>query len=225
MTGTRDWLDAPVRGWHSGAFGMRQGSISARMNRKPGMRRIVPLIVIIPAVAVLWWMIGKVTSSFDSVTYQGQRVHLGKSYSDYYEYKDDPDRLASGEVAKAQQLVRSAPVQKQFPDRDRMIEAVFSLRFPGYGLLACGEKPQSDGSVLELFGIEVPRSGTMRYLLYRGAGGAFTLIDDFTYSDATRIEALSSKEGRLVYTSAAGATVVVRVPSVQGGETIPNESR
>ena len=61
-----------------------------------------------PKTAVAWFATGNKMSSDDSIDYQGQPVKLSKSYSDYDDYKDDPNNLAPGEADKVQGLVQSA---------------------------------------------------------------------------------------------------------------------
>ncbi|QOV91266.1 hypothetical protein [Humisphaera borealis] len=154
-------------------------------------------------------------SSDDSIEYQGQAVKLSKPYGDYDDYKNDPNNLAPGEAGKVQQLVQSAPIAKQFSSRELMIHAVFALKFPGYGLGSYGEKPQPDNSVLALFGVEIPKSGNSRYLLFRGTGGLYTLIDDFVYADSAAIGGVSENGDKFVYSTMQGAKVLERSPSVK----------
>jgi hypothetical protein len=179
------------------------------------MRRVIPLIALLAVAAVVWLVSGNKMSSDDSIEYQGQPVKLSKAYSDYDDYKNDPNNLAPDEVAKVQQLVQAAPIAKQFADRKQMTQAVFDLKFPGYGLGSYGEKPRPDGSVLALFGVEIPKSGNTRYLLFLGSGGSYTLIDDFVYSDSAAIEGVSANGDKLVYSTTQGAKVVERSPSVK----------
>lgn len=150
-----------------------------------------------------------------SIRYQGQSIKVNKSYRDYDDYKNDPNNLAPDDAAKIQQLVQAAPIAKQFPDRRQMTSAVFKLKFPGYGLGAHGDKPQPDGSVLALFGVEIPQSGNTRYLLFRGSGGSYSLIDDFVYADNAAIGGVAVDGDKLVYSTWQGAKVVERSPSLK----------
>jgi len=179
------------------------------------MRQVFAVIALLAIAGFLWLSAGNDMSSSDSIDYQGQTVKLTKSYGDYDDYKNDPNNLAPGEAGKVQQLVRSAPIAKQFSDRMQMIRAVMDLKFPGYGMGSYGEKPQPDGSVLALYGVEIPQSGNTRYLLFRGKGGTYTLIDDFVYADAAQISGVSATGDTLVYTTMQGAKVVERSPAVQ----------
>ena len=179
------------------------------------MRQIILLITLLGIAAVVWLATGNKMSSDDSINYQGQPVKLSKSYSDYDDYKNDPNNLAPGEAGKVQGLVQSAPIAKQFSDREQMTRAVFDLKFPGYGLCSYGEKPQPDGSVLALFGVEIPKSGNTRYLLFRGSGSSYTLIDDFVYAESTAIGGVSANGDKLVYSTMQGTKVVERSPSAK----------
>lgn len=153
--------------------------------------------------------------TLDSINYQGQSIKLSKHYRDYESYQNDTDKIAGEDVDKVQQLVKSAPIAKEFPGREPLIQAVFDLKFPGYGLGSYGEKPQSDGSVFSLFGIEVPESGTTRYLLFRGNQGTFTLVDDFIHDSEAGIAGVSLREGQFVYATLQGAKVLARTPSIR----------
>jgi hypothetical protein len=179
------------------------------------MRQVFAVIALLAVAGVVWLLTGNDMSSSDSIDYQGQPIKLSKSYGDYDDYKNDPNNLAPGEAAKVQQLVQSAPIAKKFSDRVQMIRAVMDLRFPGYGMGSYGEKPQSDGSVLALYGVEIPQSGNTRYLLFRGNGGTYTLIDDFAYAEAGQIFGVRANGDTLVYTTMQGAKVVERSPSVK----------
>lgn len=146
----------------------------------------------------------------DSVEYQGQSIKLRKSYRDYDEFRNDTKNLAPGEAARAAQLVESTSLPKQFSDRRQMVAAVLKLKFPGYGLHAFGERAKPDGSVLALFGVEVPQAGRTRFLLLRNNGDSFSLVDDFVASDGADIADVTVRDGKLVYLSRQGLALVER---------------
>lgn len=179
------------------------------------MRKVIPLIASLVVAIALWLTLRNNMSSSDSVPYQGQQIKLTKSYSDFDDYKNDPNNLDPGEVSKVQGLVKSSPIAKQFPNREQMVLAVFALKFPGYGLSTFGEKPQSDGSVLTLFSVEIPKSGKSRHLAFRGNDGKYSLIDDFLYSDSAEIGGVSIVGEKLVYSTMQGAQVTERSPWVK----------
>jgi hypothetical protein len=179
------------------------------------VQRFLPIFLILIAIAV-WLKIKSPAPSSNTIEYQGQQVKLSKPYDDYDDYKNDPNNLARDEVANVRRLVQSAPIASRFINRQQMIHAVFELKFPGYGLTSCGEKAQLDGSVLALFGVEIPKADQTRYLLFRGNNGTYTLIDDFVYSDATPIGDVAPSGEQFVYlTRQGGVKVVERKPSVK----------
>jgi hypothetical protein len=94
--------------------------------------------------------------------------------------------------------------------RDALIRATSDLEFPGYGLTAFGERAQPDGSVLSMFAVELPQSAQSRYLLFRGRGRTYTLVDDFVESDDKAIARVRDEGGKLVYSTMQGAQVVER---------------
>src|SRR5688572_1955310 len=91
----------------------------------------------------------------DTIQYRGQTIQLSKAYGDFDEYKNDPNNIAASETARVQQLVATAPIPSMHPTRESMINAIFDIQFPGYGLTSFGDLPQADGSVLTGFAIEV----------------------------------------------------------------------
>ena len=178
------------------------------------MKRL-PAILIIAALVILWLERGRSVSSSDTVEYQGKPVKLNKSYSDYDDYKNDPNNLAAAEVPRVQQLVQSTPIAKHVPDRKALVAAIFELKFPGYGVGSYATTSQPDGSVLELWGVEVPQAQSTRFLLFRGSNGAYDLVDDFVQPDGPVIANVTAAGGKLVYTTQQGAKVVERAPSVR----------
>jgi hypothetical protein len=146
----------------------------------------------------------------DVIQYQGKSIKLRKSYRDYEEFRNDPNHLSPSEAASAAKLVEMAPFPKRFSDRQQMLFAAISLKFPGYSLRAFGDRPKPDGSVLALFGVEMPQSGRTRYLLLRKESGSFHLVDDFVYPDADEIADLTVRDGKFVYLSRQGVALVER---------------
>jgi hypothetical protein len=84
--------------------------------------------------------------------------------------------------------------------REQLSHAVFSLKFPGYGLSQFGEKQQADGSTLSMFSVEVPQRDKDRYFVARQTGSRFTLVDDFVASLASnRISQVKLEGMNLLY--------------------------
>lgn len=67
------------------------------------------------------------------IEYRGQAIKLSRSYYDYDDYKNDPDNLDPGEIARVQKLLIEAPIVRSFASRAEMIGALSQIRFPGYG--------------------------------------------------------------------------------------------
>lgn len=178
------------------------------------MKRVLPILIVV-VLAIFWFRKGGSMSSSDSVEYQGKSVKLSKTYSDYDEYKNDPNNLAAGEAPKVQQLVKSAPISKHFGDRKALVAAIFELKFPGYGVGSYAATPQPDGSVLELWGVEVPQASSTRFLLFRERNGAYDLVDDFVQPDGPMIGSVTTTGEKFVYATEQGAKVVERAPAMK----------
>jgi len=177
------------------------------------MKRILSILGGIIVLALLWfcfWDTGSPPSN--TIDYHGQTIQLSKPYTSYEDYEEDPNNIAPSETARVQELVKSAAVAKQFADRKQMIDGINDIRFPGYGLTASSETPQSDGTVLALSAVEIPRSGNSRFLLFQGKSGSYTLIDDFVYSDSAVIMKASWSGDHIVYSTMQGTKVVERTP-------------
>ncbi len=70
----------------------------------------------------------------DSLEYRGEQFKLTKSYSDYHDYKDDPDHINPSENIRVERAVTRAKVSAGALTRVEMVREVFDLRFPGYGM-------------------------------------------------------------------------------------------
>src|SRR6185295_8755685 len=115
----------------------------------------------------------------ETIDYRGQTIRLSKAYWDFDEYKNDPNNIAASETERVQQLVETAMIDKEFPTRESMIAAVSEIEFPGYGLTIFGDMPQSDGTVLSGFSIEIPRAERERVLVFQIKKDSYKLLDDF----------------------------------------------
>jgi len=158
---------------------------------------------------------GESYSPFDTIKYRGQTIKLKRPYSDYEEYEDDDDNIDPSDIPKVQQLVETAPIARQFSDAKKMTLAVAFLKFPGWGWSMLGTRRQSDGSTLNLYGIVVPYANKHRYLLFRGVGSTFTLIDDFVHTDSERIENVTVAGDKIQYFVENSPAVLERVSSVK----------
>jgi hypothetical protein len=139
--------------------------------------------------------------------FRGQDIKLTRPYSDYDDYKNDPNNIDPRENGRVAELVRTAPVAASYDSTSAMIFAVGEVSFPGYGSMA-GATKQVDGSSLYLNSIEVPRAGQNRIIVYRERDGRCTLVDDFVVSDDVHILDVADREGKLVYLDYAGKVLV-----------------
>lgn len=150
----------------------------------------------------------------DEIEYRGERIKLTKAYSDYDDFKNDPDNIDRSEFPRVERLVCEAPIAPSFTDRWQMIQAISGLAFPGYGHWQFGDKTQADGSVLSGFGVEVPHADKARILVFRSTGKDFDLIDDFVgpfnASIDRRIVTVTIADGKLVYSDFEKTTVLSR---------------
>lgn len=147
----------------------------------------------------------------NTMTYRGQTIHLTKFYSDYDDYKDDPNNIDPKELPRVQKLMLGATLQKSFPDRLAVGKAVFSVAFPGYGVASYAETPQADGSALWLMSVEIPPRDRERYFVFRKRSGTYTLADNFVRPQTgPPIQSARDQSGKIVYLDASGNIVVTR---------------
>jgi hypothetical protein len=176
------------------------------------VQRKVLYLVLVGAMAALWSMTRSHLSSVppDVIEYRGERFKLTKAYTDFDDYKDDPDNIDPSENARVRRAVIQAKVSPEYASRTQLVRAVFDLQFPGYGMTAFGAKPQPHGTVLAAFSVEIPRADEERVLVYRGRGEVYTLIDDFVASGDGKIMQVRQEGGQLVYSDLDGKQVLVR---------------
>ncbi len=146
--------------------------------------------------------------SFDHIEYRGEQIKLTKAYSDYDEYKNDPNNIDHGELDKIERLMTSATIKPLFTSRRECVRAVFEIRFPGYGLASLGAT-QADGSQIALLSVEIPRRGKDRYFVFRAVEGGYQLIDDFIYqtNGTSSIRQVKLESNRLTYYDQTGKEV------------------
>ena len=146
------------------------------------------------------------------IEHQGERFELTRAYGDYDDYKNDPNNLAAGQERRLEKAVVGVTLASNYSDAHAMSAAVSALKFPGYGLTQFGEKPQADGSTLAAYSVEVPRAKKNRYVVFRGRGGGYTLVDDFVEDADKLIFNVREEDGQLVYMTARSVTVLSRKP-------------
>ena len=111
----------------------------------------------------------------DSIEYRGEQIKLSRPYFDYDEYKNDPNNIHPSEVARVQQLVRSAPPGLAFGEWFQVVRSATAVRFPGYG----SGSLKSDWQSLRALTIEVPQADQERVFVFRAENGGWRRIDDF----------------------------------------------
>lgn len=148
-------------------------------------------------VAAILWMPVCRALGMNQIEYRAESIRLSRCYFDYDSYKNDPENLDPAENARVERLVSTAPIGEVFPDRKQMVDAVFEIVFPGYGVGSFGEAIQADGSVLALFAVEIPRAEKDRYLTFKRENGQYHLVDDFI--EVPGFEGVRSDSRGLIY--------------------------
>jgi hypothetical protein len=119
----------------------------------------------------------------NTIDYQGQEFKLSRSYTNYDDYKDDPNNLDTNELGRIEQTMEAVKVPSSFKDHKAFITFMIELEFPGYGL-SDGRGKTDDGSTLEVASVEIPQRDKDRVVLVRTEpGGGLKLVDDFIYTD------------------------------------------
>jgi hypothetical protein len=142
-----------------------------------------------------WFVLPRFIPS--SITYRGERIKLTRYYWTYEDYKDDSDNIDPTENGRVQRLVEEAPIAGSFRDRREIATAIVEIAFPGYG--SGGFGGWNANSELIGFVVEIPRSSTGRYFVFRKNEKGYTLIDDFLDSSMSGIDHIEEKDGSLVY--------------------------
>ncbi len=147
---------------------------------------------------------------FNSVEYQGERVELARPYSDFHDYKEDPNNLDENAKRRAEILMRKARFGPVLESSDALVDAVFELEFPGYGAFIANQVGGRDESGLELIYVEIPGRPLNRYAaLEKVADGSFHVVDDFIAPQEPEITGVHRGiDGALVYTHGRGGQVV-----------------
>ena len=181
---------------------------------------ILALLALVPIVGVVLigkYLVPKMYSAAreagnmgkeDTIVYRGQTIRLSRPYSDFDEYKNDPNNIAASETERVQQLVEGAPIAKEYPTGEAMVGAVSEIEFPGYGLTAFGDMPQSDGTVLSGFSIEIPRGERERILVFQLKNGTYRLLDDFL--GPSEINEVLMQSGQIRYLDARKQVILSR---------------
>jgi hypothetical protein len=135
---------------------------------------------------------------FDEVEYRGQKIKLSRPYSDYDDYKNDPNNISESETARVQKLVMEAPTAKLLDTRIEIFQETGKIVFPGYGSGGVPGK-MADGSELIVVSVEIPRAEKERYLLFHGESGHYLLVDDFIHSETPLPLGVYEESGSFVF--------------------------
>ncbi|MCU1302822.1 MAG: hypothetical protein JWQ87_3106 [Candidatus Sulfotelmatobacter sp.] len=170
-------------------------------------KRLVLVIGACVLLAAAWAVVRRMLPS--SIEYRGQKIKLTRFYLDYDDYKNDPNNIDPSETERVQRLVSEAPIARSFASRKDAANAVFKVKFPGYGSGSFGPMRQGDKS-LNGFVVEIPRTNRSRYFIFRNDHGGYTLIDNFVMADPWGIYTVREENGKLVYCTASGEPKLVR---------------
>lgn len=148
-------------------------------------------------------------NAVDEIEYRGQKIKLSKRYSDFSQYKNDPENILPSETARVQELVMEAPIANVFSTRLEVFQATQDIVFPGYGA-GGGRGRQPDGSELIVVTIEIPRAEKNRYLVFQERNGQYERIDDFVDSELAEPIGIREENGFYIYTTRDGVEALRR---------------
>src|ERR1700752_3527162 len=123
----------------------------------------------------------------NEIEYRGERIKLTKSYSDFDDYKNDPENIDPSETDRVQRLVMEAPIKREFDSLLDASKAVSQIAVPGYGSGGLEQQQNDDGTVLMAFSVEIPRAQKERFFVFRGVKGRYQLIDDLVAPENSSI--------------------------------------
>ena len=114
----------------------------------------------------------------NSMQYEGQQFATSKSYSDWDDFKNDPNNFPADETKRMGEAVRAVEFMTIAEDRESVMRQMFDTQFPGFG---CGQLgvPKDQLDSVAAFFVEIPRTQTHRVLGYVRIDGSFVLVSDF----------------------------------------------
>ena len=141
--------------------------------------------------------------SFDTISYRGETIRLGRAYDDFDVYKEDPANIPAAEAGRVARLVREARIAASFTSRAEAREAILALEFPGYGFTF-----DRASEPVALFAVEVPLAGEDRWFAVAEDSGAWRVIDDFLWSTSRGYIVVARLSGlRLSYYDRSGILI------------------
>jgi len=130
------------------------------------------------------------------IDYRGEKFKLTKSYSNYDDYKNDPDNIDPAEIAKIERLMSQVKIGPEFSNWADFAHQAFAIKFPGYGF-GSGPKVKAAERQFQVTTIEIPRASEDRYfVMEKFADGRYRLVDDFVTANrpGTEFSGVSSIE-------------------------------
>jgi len=173
-------------------------------------KRLLIAAAIVFILAVVWTIVRRALPSY--VEYRGEKIKLSRFYLDSDDYKNDPDNIDASETQRVQRLVSEAPIAHSFADRKQAVDAVFEIKFPGYGAGGLGPPDKSDGALNGLE-VEIPRANASRMFIFQNVGGAYKLVDDFVDAGPAGIREFHLQGANLIYTTADGRQIIHPFPA------------
>ena len=129
--------------------------------------------------------------------YEGQKFYTSKQYTDWDEFKEDPNNYLASETQKMQDAVRGVKFIASAADREVVMDQMFDKQFPGFG---CGQLGILNTTQLDdcaAFSIEIPRTELDRYAGYVKIEGRFVLVADFVAPQQPMLFTISVEDGYL----------------------------
>jgi hypothetical protein len=125
---------------------------------------------------------GQNPSVANTIGYEGQQFKMSRPYTEYENYKDDPNNLDTNELPRIERAMEAVKIPESFSDRKAFIKFMFEFEFPGYGLGERGAQTD-DGSTIELDSVEIPQAGKDRVIVVRKESDSeLKLVDDFIFN-------------------------------------------
>ncbi len=169
------------------------------------MKRVALVAACLIALVVLRCLVLPRVLPAGTIEYRGQRIKLSKRYFDYDEYKNDPANIHVSEVARVQNLVRSAPVPRACGSFEAVAAPVHQVVFPGYGSGSLA----SEWEVLRAFSVEVPQADEARVFVLTRKGAEWCVTDDFAVRGGSPAR-VAGREGKLVFSDPSNRELAVR---------------
>lgn len=193
------------------------------------MQRTLTVLMAAAAVlaALVFGRLPGATQGLHSLTYQGKRIRLSKTYQNYEEYKLDPANLDTNELSRIERLMTQLTIGPEFRSiEDFYNQVVSAVKFPGYGCNFLGKEQQPDGSVLEVVEVEIPQRGRSRVFAVHQRDASTVLLDDVVTDwppESTFGLTVRLSGGKLTYLSKDGDVLrsVAVAPAQIGMQRLP----